>query len=268
MAFLQDIWEGRDYVPEVWDEWLLREPGLLAVAERGGEIIGQGHLLDLGLGEWWLEGLRVRPDVQGQGVGSHLHDYFVDRWLASGGSVVRLATHLDRKAVHAMCERTGFQRKTEFVLALGEPLQDGEKPEFQSAADEPVEAAVDRLRQAESTQALSGFMNLGWRFARLQPDRLVGERAPSRWRWRGGAGLLLVMAGDTESGDEVEVAALDVAGADLPEMLKDLRRWAAQNQVEEVAWLAPAGEPYEKSAIEAGFAIEEEHRLYIYERVR
>lgn len=268
MEFLQDIWEGRDYVPEVWDQWLLEEPGLLAVAERNGEIVGQGHLLDLGFGEWWLEGLRVRPSAQGQGIGSHLHDYFVERWLETGDAVVRLATHVHRESVHKMCERTGFNRISGFVLITAEPLEDGEASAFQSAADEPVEALVDRLRGSETVTALGGLMNLGWRFARLQPDRLVGDKAPSRWRWRSGEGLLIVLRSRLDPDASVEVSALDAAQGEIPQLLLDLRRWAATQQVDEVVWLAPMEAPYPDLVRAAGFEVDEEDRLYLYERLR
>lgn len=267
MEFLADTWEGRDYVPEVWDRWLMVEPGLLAVAERSGEVVGQGHLLDMGLGEWWMEGLRVRPSAQGHGVGSHLHDYLLDRWLDSGDTVVRLATHAHREAVQKMCLRTGFERVAAFVATTAEPLEDGEQPPFQSAADEPVEPQADRLRGARSTKALAGLMNLSWRFVHLHPNRLVGPDAPSRWRWRAGEGLVLVSGARSEQ-DRIEISAVDSPADDLPVLLLDLRRWAARNEVSEVLWLAPMEGGFVELAAEAGFEASQEDQLYIYERVR
>ncbi len=267
MEILAETWEGQDYVAEVWDRWLMEEPGVLAVAEREGEIVGQGHLLDMGLGEWWMEGLRVRPSAQGEGIGSHLHDYFLKRWEDSGGAVVRLATHVHREAVHQMCARTGFERIAGVVLTTADPLDGGKHPNFQSAADEPVEAHVDRLRTTATTESLAGLMNLNWRFAHLQPNRLVGPAAPSRWRWRGGEGLVLVLGAKDED-HEVQVSALDVPPDEIPELLLDLRRWAGRNGAAQVLWLAPMEDGFVDLAAAAGFRVSEEDRLYIYERLR
>lgn len=267
MEILEETWGGEDYVPDVWDRWLMEEPGVLAVAERGGEIVGQGHLLDMGLGEWWLEGMRVHPSAQGEGVGSRLHNYFLKRWEESGGSVVRLATHVHRESVHRMCARTGFERIAGVVMTTADPLNGEEQPNFQSAADEPVEAHVDRLRTSATTEALSGLMNLNWRFAHLHPNRLVGPAAPSRWRWRTGEGLLLV-SGAKATEDEVEVSALDAAPDQIPELLLDLRRWAGRNNAGNVLWLAPMEDGFVELAAEAGFEVSEEERLFIYERLR
>lgn len=267
MEILAETWEGRDYVPEVWDRWLMEEPGVLAVAERGSEIVGQGHLLDMGLGEWWLEGLRVRPSAQGEGVGSRLHAYFLKRWEENGGSVVRLATHVHRESVHRMCARTGFERIAGVVMTTAEPMNAEKQPNFQSAADEPVETQVDRLRTTATTEALSGLMNLNWRFAHLHPNRLVGPTAPSRWRWRGGEGLLLV-SGTKGGENEVEVSALDAPADQIPELLLDLRRWAGSNGAGNVLWLAPMGDNFADLAAEAGFEVSDEERLYIFERLR
>jgi CBS domain-containing protein len=34
------IWEGGDYIPSVWDEWMADPEGLLGVAEMDGRVVG------------------------------------------------------------------------------------------------------------------------------------------------------------------------------------------------------------------------------------
>jgi GNAT superfamily N-acetyltransferase len=108
MALTREIWNGNDYIPYVWAEWLADPEGLLAVAEYGGRVVGLAHLSSKGSGEWWLQGLRVHPALQGRGIASRLHGYILDTWQRNPGKVLRLATSSARLPVHHLCQRTGF----------------------------------------------------------------------------------------------------------------------------------------------------------------
>ena len=69
------IWEGNDYLPQVWAEWLADPEGFLAVAEYGGRVVGIAMLECQQPGEWYLAGLRVHPEMEGRGIAGRLHDY-------------------------------------------------------------------------------------------------------------------------------------------------------------------------------------------------
>ncbi len=75
LRFTSRIWDGDDYVPGVWQEWLSDANGLCAVAEYQGHAIGLVKLSCLAPGQWWIMGLRVDPDHQKLGVASRLHHY-------------------------------------------------------------------------------------------------------------------------------------------------------------------------------------------------
>lgn len=266
LTFLDAAWEGEDYVPERWAEWMWEEPGLLAVALRQGQVVGLGHLLDMGEGEAWLEGLRVHPDRRSQGIGSHLHDYFVAQWEHSGLGVVRLATHLERDAVHAMCARTAFERRFMCVLASGQPLSDS-GPTLTEMDPGSLQDWIDRLRQSERLHALSGLIDYGWRFAEpsyerlrrlhdlvlLEPEGLPGqiavrERIPSRV--------------------EAHVVVMAVPSQHLIAVLEAARRWIFQRGMERLNWLAPKAGEIAGLAEAAGYAFDPAQTLVIYERRR
>ncbi|PJF24366.1 MAG: hypothetical protein CUN53_18195, partial [Phototrophicales bacterium] len=73
--FCKGIWDGGDYVPEVWHDWLKDPNGLLVTAEYERHAIGCCKLTRLAEAQWWLEGFRVDPKYQGLKAGSRLHDY-------------------------------------------------------------------------------------------------------------------------------------------------------------------------------------------------
>jgi GNAT superfamily N-acetyltransferase len=82
LAFTKRIWEGRDYIHLVWDEWLADPRGVLVSAQFGARLVGIAKITPVFPGQWWLHGLRVDPDYQGRKIASHLHEY-MDDWCRS-----------------------------------------------------------------------------------------------------------------------------------------------------------------------------------------
>ena len=84
LKLTSQIWEGEDYVPKVWHEWLFDPDGLLCVAELQGKVVGIGKLTRLSERDWWLEGLRVHPQYEGQRIASRIHSYLLEIWQKIG----------------------------------------------------------------------------------------------------------------------------------------------------------------------------------------
>lgn len=261
---LEGIWGADDYVPALLDEWLLSGEGLLAVAVRGGDVVAMGHLAELGSGEWWLEGLRVDPHFQGMSIGSHLHDYFVDRWLARGGGTVRLATSTEKVAVHKMCERTDFVRVAELRGVMASAEQGDHR--FAPAEGPSREAALDALVESEPADKRAGLIDLGWRFARLTTERLL-QRGVQLWEWGSGRAYLATTTDFLEEPPELALAALAAEdGAALSACVSELPALARDQGMGSVFWLVPTGTSYEELALQFGFSPNSDHGMYIYER--
>jgi len=72
IALSSRIWEGEDYLPKVFDDWLSEEDPFLLLWDKNRErLIGCAHLAFFGLTAW-LEGVRVDPAFQGKGYGGAL----------------------------------------------------------------------------------------------------------------------------------------------------------------------------------------------------
>jgi len=87
----------------------------LIVAEVNGEVIGTLHLMFLpslsfqgGL-RAQVESVRVAKSFQGQGIGSDMMRWVVDRARVRGAHVVQLTTHKSREDAHRFYERLGFR---------------------------------------------------------------------------------------------------------------------------------------------------------------
>jgi ribosomal-protein-alanine N-acetyltransferase len=107
-AFADSTWDGWDYVPDVWEDWL--GEGVALVAEVDGRPVGTVHGVTRG-DEAWIEGLRVDDEHRREGVGTALVDTVVER-LADDASVVRCMAFEDNDAAQSFLEEVGFERAT------------------------------------------------------------------------------------------------------------------------------------------------------------
>jgi GNAT superfamily N-acetyltransferase len=87
----------------------------LSVAELNGEVIGTLHLMFLpslsfqgGL-RAQVESVRVDKLYQGQGLGSNMLKWSIERARKRGAHVVQLTTHISRTDAHRFYERLGFK---------------------------------------------------------------------------------------------------------------------------------------------------------------
>ena len=65
LAFTKRIWDGRDYIHLVWDEWLADPNGILVSAQFGRGVVGIAKVSPVFPGQWWLHGLRVESGIPG-----------------------------------------------------------------------------------------------------------------------------------------------------------------------------------------------------------
>jgi GNAT superfamily N-acetyltransferase len=265
MELCSHIWEGGDYIPLVWDEWMADPEGLLGVAELKGRVVAIAKLTKFRDEEWYMEGLRVHPDFQGKGIAAHVHNYVVETWNRIGSGTIRLATHSENIKVHRMCEQGGFRRIAEFIPYRASVLQE-EANDFTRATIEEAQQVLCYLSDNPTHALSAGLINLRWVFADPQL-KYVQEVINNKhaWWWRSGAGFISIWEdeedGEHEPGIELIACGLD----DIPGLLMDYRRlmgdmgyksagWVAPNHPEVIAWL-------EKTGFERTW----DKSLYIYE---
>jgi GNAT superfamily N-acetyltransferase len=275
MALTREIWNGGDYVPYVWSEWLADPQGLLAVAEYGGRVAGLCKLTRLSEQDWWLEGLRVDPQLERRGIASRLFDYQLDTWQRIGRGALRLTTASFRKAVHHLCERTGFKKLGELMPYRAGPLPVGgimvPPGESLFAALQPAEIpeALQYARRSPSLPLTYGLMDLGWRWAAPDENHLAHAVPRSMaWWWRGRDGLLVAYE-DWEP-DEAEkwlaISLLACGTGRISECLLDCRRLAALLGYPRLACTAPLRPELQPVLTSAGFEPEWDFSIYLFEK--
>jgi len=258
------IWEGTDYVPRVWADWLADPEGILAAAEAKGRMVGFGKLTRLNPREWWLEGLRVHPEYRGLKIGSQLTEYLVGEWKRRGGGTLRLATSSERLPVHHLSARLGFHRIGVYRIVAAPAADDG-------AAYRPIldadTGAVLSLWAKHNRRGMTGLVNDGWKWCNLTEDRLAGfVRRRRAWWWGKDEGVLLAFDSDHENRPALEAAAIIAPAVKYAPMLNQLRALAGKLKFEWAVWVAPDTSSVVKAASRAGFDTVWDARLWIFER--
>jgi len=137
LAFCAHIWDGHDYIPGVWDEWLNDPGGIFLTGLLDGVPIGVTRAFFPTPDEAWMEGMRVDPVHRGAGVAMALSAALVEACRARGARVVRLMTMGDNYPIHHICGRLGL----DLVLRL--------RRRFCPAERGPAPAALWQLAAAD-----------------------------------------------------------------------------------------------------------------------
>lgn len=259
------IWEGDDYLPRVWEEWLNDPAGMLGIAEMGGRVVGTFKLTKFSQEEWYLEGLRVHPDYQERGIASHIHDYVLETWRRMGKGVLRLTTGSYNVKVHKMCERTGFKRIAEFIPYRA-PILPEETSNFTLVSTGEAERALAFVNNNPTHALSSGLINLGWVYANPQPKHIQESiQDKHAWWWKDGSGFLSIWEDDESEAREPGIELIACELNNLREILADYRRLMGAIGYNSSGWVAP-NHQHVISCMEAtGFERSWDVSLYIYE---
>jgi GNAT superfamily N-acetyltransferase len=268
LELTRTIWEGDDYVPLVWQDWLADTQGRLAVAEYGGRVLGLGKLTRLAAGQWWLEGLRTHPDFEGRGIAASLHDYLVNAWLQIGNGTLRLATASFRKAVQHLSDRSGFIKVGEFS-PFRVTAQEGNVKDFRPVEEKQVNLALAILQASPTLALCNGLIDLGWEWCAPVGELLAeAARQGEAFWWQEERGLVLTrLDQDDESGDYLlSLQTLACQVEDLAALLHACRGLAKGLDYASVEWRSPL-RPAALTALEsAGFERGWDASVYIYAR--
>ncbi len=78
-------WEGSDYLPFVFDDWIADTDGEFVAALLEGRVVGCGKLSFLTPYDAWLEGLRKDPEVTQGGLAELVNRYYLRRLAGRPG---------------------------------------------------------------------------------------------------------------------------------------------------------------------------------------
>jgi len=267
-AISAQIWDGDDYVSEVWDEWLADPHGQFAVAEMEGRVVAFAKLTRFAEDEWWMEGMRVDPAYRQRGIGSQLHHYLLEEARRMGRGTVRLGTAADNDGVHRMAQGERFHHIATYerFKALVAPM-DVASPLLRF--DEPDLPAVWALVQESARyRASRGMYELWWHWKNLTYSRFRDHLAAGEVWGIESAGHVTALSiiCQEEEADLLHVCYVDGTDAALPTLARGLRGLAGRLGCSAGVRFKAISEPTLIGAIEdAGYERAGED-LWIFER--
>jgi GNAT superfamily N-acetyltransferase len=262
LVFLREIWDGEDYLQEVWEEWLKASSGQLVVAELDGDPIATGRIVDLRWGEFWMEGLRVAKSYRGMGIAGQIQDHLLEFWERSGGESVGYLTHRDQRAVHHLAEKGHFeaQFRVQMLRWKAEQGVHGFQP-----CDE-LTGAVERFTKWSKANSLDGRMEVGWTYPKIVLERLQEDKRV--WSWKGDRAFVVLDQDNWEAMDIGVLMCLSVEPEDHRAFFTDLKRLCSMLELSGGRWFAPL--PIVQAVLELGVDMEivEDLEMVAYLRFR
>jgi GNAT superfamily N-acetyltransferase len=262
------IWNGHDYLPHVWSGWLANPANHLYVGLWGNELAGTINLKHLGPGQWFLEGLRVHPKFQGRKFSSYLFEYALQDWCSQPErGELRLITSSQRKVVHHLCDRLGFEKIGEIRWFTGAPLHD-QANDLRALTPAETEQALVTLTNNPLVPPGLNLMDLGWEFSRPQRQWVADAiQTGQALAWREGRGYVTLFFDEDEGQKLPFISSIACPPAELPALLTDSRRWAGQMGYPAIYWNVILLPQTLAALATTGFSTpEEENSLFLYEK--
>lgn len=179
MSFIKDVWEGHDYIPRIWDEWLKDETGKMFVVEADGVPVGMSRVKFLEDGSAWLEGARVHPDFRGRGLASMLGENSMRIAMDRGVKVFRLTSWSRNKAAHRAIARMNFKESSRISpYEPGKGIRFAPQKGVRLAEMDDLSRVAGLIRESREFRLGSGVFWDAFTAASLSPSvikKLVGE---------------------------------------------------------------------------------------------
>jgi GNAT superfamily N-acetyltransferase len=109
LEMVKTIWDGNDYIPDVWDEWQADPSGPLLVGELDGQTVALAKLSGIGPGEDWFHGLRVDPAQRGRGFARQMLGRCIELSRERSARTLRYLTDEDNPTMHRLADNLGLR---------------------------------------------------------------------------------------------------------------------------------------------------------------
>jgi GNAT superfamily N-acetyltransferase len=255
----RDVWNGRDYIPRVFERWVSDAGAAFEAAEVEGVVVGVQRLRAFAPGLIWYEGLRVASEHRREGIARAMLGAAIDEAREQNFREMRLATR-DAPAIQ-LFESAGFHKLVEVAWWRGMRVEGGEPARM------PDESEAKKLWPGVASSPGFGL------YGGIVPD-LNGARdldADELGRIAG-SGLLRVGPGGRAVavlreawGQNIAVSLLAGTGGALRELLMALRFEADADGLTHVTVNLPPGHPAEADLRATGYDFADvEASAYVY----
>jgi GNAT superfamily N-acetyltransferase len=233
----RDIWDGHDYVPRVFDDWVSDSGSAFQAIELDGTVVGLQRLRPYATGLLWYEGLRVASSHRRQGLARHMLQSAIAEAREQNFREVRLAT--GNPAAAKLFEEVGFGRLQDDRWWKGMRVEGGESARI------PGPSEADKLWAAIASSP--GIELWGGVTADFRGAQDVGAKELSRLAGigmlRSGPGGRAIVGLREPWGNNLAVALVAGKGGALRDLLLALRYEADADGLDDVTVTLPRDHP-------------------------
>ncbi|HVS47640.1 MAG TPA: GNAT family N-acetyltransferase [Candidatus Dormibacteraeota bacterium] len=259
LEICRDVWDGRDYIPRVFDDWLADAGASFQAAEIDGVVVGIQRIRPYAPGLVWYEGLRVASTHRRRGLARAMFASAIAEAKAQGFREMRLATG-NPDAVR-LFEAGGFSRLVDARWWRGHRVEGGEPARM----PDPLEAGklwpgMENSPGIELYHGVvpdfNGARDLG--AAELKRLATIGML-------RAGPGGRAIVGLREPWGQSLAVAFVAGRGGALRELLMSLRFEADADGLDHVTVTLPRDHPAADDLAASGYDLaNDEDSSYIY----
>ena len=255
----RDIWDGHDYLPRVFDDWLADSGAAFQAAELEGVVVGVQRLRPIASGVIWYEGLRVASTHRRQGLARAMLESAIADAREQGFREMRLGTG-NPDAV-PLFESMGFRRLVDVRWWRGLRMEGGEPARM----PDPGEArtlwpAIEKSPGIELYHGVPADFN-----GARDMDAGELERLAKTGMLRVGPGGRALAALREPWGSNLAVAFIAGRGGALRELLMALRFEADADGLSHVSVSLPRDHPAADDMTASGYDLaNDEDSAYIY----
>jgi GNAT superfamily N-acetyltransferase len=255
------VWDGTDYLPKVWDEWLADPGGPLLIAELAQRPVVVAKLSALGGGEDWFEGLRVAPEQRGKGFARIMLQRCVELSRERRAHVLRYLTGGENLAMQRIALDLGFQLIYAPVWYRATPLADG--PAISVVPPDRLPTLLSDIARSPLLAQTGRLYAYDWCTFELTEERLRAHVARGEvWALADADAWAIVAPNQRRGVWLAHIEAADSAG--IAQLGSAIRAQLEPTEEVYVRALLPSTAPQVRALSVAGF-IDEGHQMHIYE---
>jgi len=259
MELTRDVWEGHDYLPRVFDDWIADAGAAFQAAEVDGVVVGLQRLRPYAPGLVWFEGLRVASTHRRQGLARAMLKSAIAEAGEQGFREMRLATGNDAAA--QLFESSGFQRRLDVRWWRASRVEGGESARIPDPAE-----AIKLWPAASASPGIELYHGVSADFNGAHDlDASELERLARIGMLRVGLGGRVLVGLREPWSDSIAVALVAGRGGALRELLMALRFEADADGLDHVTVALPRDHPAAEDLSSSGYDLaNDDDTSYIY----
>ena len=255
----RDIWDGHDYVPRVFDDWVSDSASAFQAIELDGIVVGLQRLRPYAPGLVWYEGLRVASSHRRQGLARHMVQSAIAQAREQDFREMRLAT--GNPGAAKLFEEVGFVRLQDNRWWKGVRVEGGESPRIPGPSE--AEKLWTGIAMSPGIELWGGVT------ADFQGAQDLGAKELARLAGigmlRSGSGARAIVALREPWGNNISVAFVAGKVSALRELLLALRFEADADGLDDVTVALPRDHPAGEDLRASGYDFANDNDTsYIY----